>query len=374
MPEILELLHQCADIAKNPRAQLDRYLEEGTKVIGCVPEYTPEEVIHAMGLVPFGCWGGDGEVAEAKAYFPAFYCGLVQTVLELGIKGTYEGLSAMVIPNFCDSLKALSQNWKYAVPSIPMVFVSYPQNRRTRAGRDFTRAAYERLASDLYQFTGAKLSEEALLLSLEVYNEHNALLREFSELAAECSEVTPSLRMGVFKSAYFVRKEEHNELLRELNQALRETADDGPSIRLVTTGILADASGLLEVLEQNGMGVVGDDVAHESRQYRVDAVNGATAVDRLVDKFANMHDCCVLYDAEKIRGTALVQLAKQRRADGVVIAMTKFCDPDEFDYVPLKRDLDSAGIRSVTVEVDRQMDRYDQVQTAVETFRDMVRP
>ena len=34
---------------KNPRAQLDKYLAAGKKVIGCFEPYTPEELVHEIG-------------------------------------------------------------------------------------------------------------------------------------------------------------------------------------------------------------------------------------------------------------------------------------------------------------------------------------
>ena len=43
----------------------------------------------------------------------------------MGIKGEYKGVSAIIIPSLCDSLKTLGQNWKYAVADIPFIPVSY---------------------------------------------------------------------------------------------------------------------------------------------------------------------------------------------------------------------------------------------------------
>ncbi len=105
------------------------------KVVACVPVYTPEELIHSMGLVPMGAWGADIELKESKKYFPAFICSIMQSILELGIKGEYKGISAIVIPSLCDSLKCLGQNWKYAVKDIPFIPMTYPQNRKPEAGK-----------------------------------------------------------------------------------------------------------------------------------------------------------------------------------------------------------------------------------------------
>ena len=134
-----ELLAQLHEVAANPRKQLDKYLAEGKKVVA-VTYYTPQEIVHSMGLVPMGVWGADMEINEAKKYYPAFICSIMQTILELGIKGEYKGISAIIIPSLCDSLKTLGQNWKYAVKDIPFIPMTYPQNRKPDFGIKFTKA------------------------------------------------------------------------------------------------------------------------------------------------------------------------------------------------------------------------------------------
>lgn len=372
MHSLESLLQRFVQVANNPRQAFEDLLRSGHQVVGVAPGYTPEPVIHAMGLVPFGVWGADLPIEEAKAYFPAFIPSLLQSILELGIKGKYEGLTALVIPALSDSTKALGQNWKYAVPGIPFIPATYPQNRSGKPGRAFTRACYERVARDLHECTGAELSEEALARSIAVYNEHNACMREFSAVAANHDCITPTLRSAVFKSAWFMKKEVHTEWVKELIQALNEKNGEKKKLRILTSGLLCDAPGLLRILEECNLTVVGDDVLAESRQYRTDAEIGETPMEQLVDQFARMDCCSLLYDVEKKRGPMLVSLAKERGADGVVLFLTKFSDPEEFDYVPIKKSLEAADIPLILIEIDRQMDRFDQAQTALETFRDLL--
>ena len=129
-----DILNRFHEIAVSPKAQMERYLADGKKVVLCGPVYTPEEIIHAMGFVPMGAWGGDVALNRAKEYCPAFLCAIVQSMLELGISGAYDGASAIVIPSLCDTLKTVGENWKYAVPSIPFIPMTYPQNRKPAYG------------------------------------------------------------------------------------------------------------------------------------------------------------------------------------------------------------------------------------------------
>lgn len=369
LDELLSRFHQVAD---HPADRLKAYLAAGEKVVAVAPVYTPEEVIHAMGLIPMGVWGADTELGEAKGYFPAFICSVMQSILELGIRGAYAGVSALVVPSLCDSLKTLGQNWKYAVPSIPFVPMTYPQNRSGEVGVAYTAAGYRRVAEDLEQITGAKLTDGALEASIAVYNAHNAAMRRLGHVLAGRGDVSARDRSAIYKSAWFMRKEEHTALVEELLVALEGPAADTAKIKVVTTGILCDSPALLGLFDKLGFQIAADDVAAESRQYRADTPEGGAPLERLAQKFAAMGHCSVLYDPDKTRADLIVSQARATGAKGVVVVLTKFCDPEEFDYVMIKKACDAAALPVALIEVDRQMNEFGQAETMLQTFRDLL--
>jgi benzoyl-CoA reductase/2-hydroxyglutaryl-CoA dehydratase subunit BcrC/BadD/HgdB len=68
----------------------------------------------------------------------------------------------------------------------------------------------------------------------------------------------------------------------------------------------------------------------------------------------------------------LTELCKRTGADGVISCMMKFCDPEEYDQPYYEKDLRSAGIPCLTVEIDQQNTSYEQVRTKIQTFREML--
>lgn len=368
-----ELLTKFHEAATNPRALMDQYLADGKKVCLVAPVFTPEEIIHSMGFIPMGAWGADMQINNAKQYFPAFICSIMQTILEVGMNGGYKGASAIVIPSLCDSLKCLGQNWKYAVKDIPFIPMTYPQNRKPAYGADFTKAGYERVIADLSKNCDASFAEDKLAESIKIYNEHNAVMREFAEVAATSAIITPSIRSDIFKSGTFMEKSEHTALVKELIEALKaETGELKGKVKIVTTGILADAPALLNIFEDLNMHIVADDIAAESGQYMTDAPEAASAMDSMVTKYVNTNNTSVVYDPNKARIQAIVKLAQNNKADGVVFVLTKFCDPDEFDYPFVKRACEAADLPCVLVEVDRQMENMEQARTMLQTFAEML--
>ena len=65
-----------------------------------------------------------------------------------------------------------------------------------------------------------------------------------------------------------------------------------------------------------------------------------------------------------------MDLAKERDAHSVLVVMTKFCDPEEFDFVPIRKACRAAGVSLSQIEVDRQMADFGQVRTLLETMCD----
>lgn len=104
------------DVIEHPKKYIMKHMEKtGQKAIGCMPLYTPEELVLAAGMFPVGVWGSNTELSKAKTYFPAFICSILQTTLENALNGEYDMLSGMMIPNYCDSLKCMGQNFKLTV-------------------------------------------------------------------------------------------------------------------------------------------------------------------------------------------------------------------------------------------------------------------
>ena len=117
---------------------------------------------------------------------------------------------------------------------------------------------------------------------------------------------------------------------------------------------------------------MADDVAAQSRQYRTDAPTDLAPLDALAQKWADTTNCSLLYEAEKKRPKWIADTAKDRGAKGVIVVMTKFCDPEEFDYPLIKKACGAADMPITMVEVDRQMVQFEQIRTNLETFRDVM--
>ena len=370
--ELQEILNQLSYAANHPADMLRKHLAAGKKVVGCFPSYTPEELVTAAGMVPMGVWGGQVEPYLAKQYLPAFACPILQSTLELGLQGKYKGLSAVLIPTLCDTFRCITQDWLYGVPDIPMIPVSYPQNR-TAAGMRFLEHEFDVVRKKLEQTCGCEITDEALEKTINLYDEHRKAMLEFTCIANEHLDViTPTVRHDVMKSAWFMEKTEHTELVRALVCELKKCPPHHwKGLRVLLTGIASEPAGLLEVLEENHAAVVGDDLAQESRQYRSDIPAEGTPLARLAGKWKTQL-CSLAHDETKERVNMLVDMAETTGAQGMVACMMKFCDPEEYDYPLIADALMKNGVPTLNLEVDQQPGSMEQIRTRLQTFAEML--
>lgn len=375
MAELRENLARLQAACDNPRAQLDHYIKRGKKVVGCFAPYAPEELVHASGMIPMGLWGGQTEFQKVTSYLPAFACPIMQANLEFGLNGVYEGLSAVIIPAICDTLRCMTQNWRFGVPSIPMVPIVYPQNRTSPASVDYLVSEFETVLTVLSTVTGQMMNEKALCRTIEIYNGHNAAMRQFAQTANDHLDIiTPKVRHVVFKSAFFFEKEEHTAIVEEIVSALKaQPVHSWTGKKIVLTGIAFEPDQALDILAENGLAVVGDDLAQESRQYRADIPEkGGGGLKRLALQWNARYGCSLIHELDKPRGGMLVQLCRETGAEGVLTGLMKFCDPEEYDLPFLEEDLRQAGIPCLTVSIDQQGASAEQLRTRIQSFGELL--
>ena len=375
MADLHTNIESLKQACQNPRAQLDKYLAEGKKVIGCFEPYTPEELVHASGMIPLGLWGGQTDLKLVKSYLPPFACPIMQPNLELGLNGTYKGLSGVIIPAICDTLRCMTQNWRFGVPDIPMIPIVYPQNRASSASTDYLISEYENVLVMLATITGQMMTEKALFRTIEIYNEHNAVMRDFTTLAVKHLDIiTPAVRHAIMKSALFFEKSEHTAIVKEINESLKALPDyNFVGRKVILTGITGEPDAFLEILTKNKLAVVGDDLAQESRQFRTDIpINGGGGLKRLALQWKNRTCCSLIHELGQPRGSLLSELCQQTQADGVINCLIKFCDPEEYDQPWLEADLNKAGYPCLTVEIDPLNTSFEQLHTRIQTFAEML--
>ena len=375
MAAIETMLETFKGIASNPHAQLQKHLEAGKRVIGVGPYYAPEELVYAAGAVPFGVWGCMGAPNEARKYFPPFYCSICQMTLEMGLTGKLEGLSGYMTTALCDTQRAASQNWRAGVGNaIPLIYVSQPQNRKADFGCAYAVDSYVQVAHEVEECAHGIIDDENLGAAIRLYNEWRAAMREFVELAgAHPAEVGVRARLAVIQAGYYMDKAEHFAMVRELNEALAQLPESASGFkRVVLSGIFEDIPAIVEMLDEMGYAVVADDLAKESRAFAMAVPEDEPPMEALAEAWCALDGDSLLYDPEKLHPKKVADLARASQAQGVILLLAKFCDPEEFDAPFVKAACQEAGIPFLQIEVDQSTETYEQARTQLEAFGDLL--
>ncbi len=355
--------------------QVKKYKDQGRGVCAALTAYTPEELAYASGLVPFVLWGFEIPLKTSKEYFPAFYSSVAQSTMEKALNGELDDLAFIMIPSLTDTLKATGQNWKRAITSVPTINIAYAQNRFIEPGVVFNEKQILKTKAKIEEITGKKIEDEKIEEAIKIYNANKAKLREFHDLVVDYPKtLCPSVRSKVITSAYLMDRKEHTELLDELIKAIKELPkEEFKGIKVVTSGVVGDISGMLDVLEENNIAVVGDNVLQESGMFRYDVKEGTgNPVKALAELISDIKGTSFLFDVDMTRIDIVKEEVKRTGAQGVILLLLKFCDTEEFDFPIFKRELSKDGTTVLEVEIDQQMTNYEQARTLVQTFVEMV--
>ena len=373
------LLDEFKVKAATPKQQLAEYKAQGKKVVGVLPYYAPEELVYAAGIVPMGIWGSNTKtISRAKEYCATFYCTIAQLALEMLLDGTMDGLDGIITPTICDTLRPMSQNFRVAMgDKMSVIFLAHPQNRFEEFGLQFTVDQYNHVKKELEKIAGREITNDDIQNAIKVYNESRAARRKFVKLASDhCDVITPTKRSAVLKAFYFMLKDEYIAKLNELNAELEKLpVCDWQGTKVVTSGIICDNPALLAAFEENNIAIAADDVAHESRSFRTDVPENADPMMALAQQFANVDYEVLLYDpksSENRRGEFVANMVKESGAQGLVLFMQQFCDPEEMEYPYLKKALQDADIPHIKLGIDQQMRDFGQARTAIQAFADVL--
>ena len=376
MRTVNDIINEFISYSANPAKAISDYRKKTRKgVVGIMPVYCPEEIVHASGCLPVGIWGAPKPtIAKAHAAWPPFACSVAQTITELEKNGVYNNLDAVIFSVPCDTLKCLSQKWDSA--KVPSIVFTHPQNRKDsyNAANVFAMEEYKIVKEKLEGILGVTITTDAIRNSITIYNENRAVCREFSDICAKYAGlITPSQRHAVFKARWFMEKGAHTALVKELIEAIKtQPVPDFKGKKIIVSGIMTEPAEVLEIFEENGFAIVADDLAQESRQVREDVPYNADPFFALAKQWNNFNGCSLAIDETKPKGRILVDAAKKYGADAVIICLMKFLEPEEFDYPFLLQDFEPEGIKSLFLEIDLESTSFEQFKTRVQTFAEIL--
>ncbi len=142
--------------------------------------------------------------------------------LELGLSGKYDFLKAALIPSQCDTLKCVCENFKVAVPKVPVIGVTIPHNRTIQAAHEQLLDEFDYLRKALEQLQTPECRPMPLEEAFAVYEDYRATMGEFLDTVPDyLHTITPKIRHLILKAAWFMDKKTYTAQIKQLLTLLK---------------------------------------------------------------------------------------------------------------------------------------------------------
>lgn len=362
-------VQRFADLIADPYDNWEsRY--PGRRALGYLCTYAPLEIVHAAGFTPIRLMQLSHPVSLADAHLPSFACALARGVTERLVSGRLDFVQGVLFAHTCDTMQCLVDIWRMAQPRGRILTLSLPTVLDSPSSHEYVAAELRQLAAVLDATFATPVTEHALRSSIVLYNEQRQLLSHLYQMR---SHLSAELLWSLTIAGMLMPVEEHNSLLR---RALRESESTAPSLSdgpaLIITGAVLDDPAVVQLVDELGGRVVGDDLCTGSRFFDVLVDEAGEPFAALAERYLRRAICPAKHRASAPRLQRLLRLAAEHRADGVVVVLPKFCEPHAFDYAALAGAFDQAGMPHLLIETEVSTPR-EQLRTRLQAFIEILR-
>jgi benzoyl-CoA reductase/2-hydroxyglutaryl-CoA dehydratase subunit BcrC/BadD/HgdB len=343
-------------------------------VIGWFCAYSPLEIFLAAGLYPYRIVPEPTRtIALADSYIERSFCPYVRSCFSGALEGRYRFLDGLVVVNSCDPMRRLYDVWRYYIGGEFISLLDLPRINSDLAV-EYYRECLVRLIGELEAHYRVNISAASIAEAISAQNRTRSLLKEIYRLNQSCGMPISAVPIQKVVRASTVLPGDTftglvEPLLGEVGRA-GSNFPEGP--RVLITGTIMDNPLIIELIEQCGARVVGDDLCTGTRQFWQLVEPDGDPLTALSRYYLGRTPCPRMKDAQR-RFDYIFQLIDEFRADGVIFYTLKFCDPFLYDIPVLKSQLGDRGIPSLILEGDYTPGTLGRVKTRIQAFVEMLR-
>ncbi len=312
----------------------------GRPIVGIMCEYTPREIIMAVGAVPVCLCGGAAEtIPAAEEYLPANLCPLIKSTFGYNVQRSnpfLEMADLIVAETTCDGKKKM---YELLAESRDVYILELPQKQNDPDALSHWKAEVGKLKEYLEKKFGAAINDEKLRESIAAMNRERSLRRKLAGLMAADSPPLTGRQLLDLKSSISCMPadmEQYAAIVEKLSAAA--TAKDAASkVRVLLTGvpIVHGAERVVEIIEDHGGLIVCMENCTGIKPILDDVdCSAASPLDAIAEKY--YHLPCSVMTLNDDRLDSLRRLAGQYRPDCVIELIWQAC---------LTYDVESARVR-----------------------------
>ncbi len=357
--------------------------KEGKRIMGYMCAFSPVEIMHGAGFVPFRIKGDASEpITKADSQLETIVCPLVRSCFDLSLKGRYEFLDGIIIPHACDSITRSYSTIRHSLDLPYSHFVNVPHTIKD-ISVEFFKEELKTFRKSLSRFIGRNITDNDLAQAIAAYNKQRAKVRELYDLR----KPDPPLISGgeitrTLVSIMGLPAEESIELLDGvISEAQRRS--DSPAkkgARIMVIGGQVDDAAFIDLIEENDACVVADDLCPGAREYWFDVNADEDPIDAIAERYLRRIYCGRTDRGEtgdyrqtlEDRFGHIGRFIKETKVDGVILYIYRYCDPFGFEVPAMKSYIDSFGVPVLYLEDEYSMSSIGRLRTRVQAFLEMI--
>jgi len=364
-----EILRDIQGVAADPFSYIKAKKVAGKKVIGSPLADVPAEMIHAAGALAVTILGTNEPIVKAGAHLPDNACSLSRSNLELVLNYQKDAFDGFVFPQVCDTTQHLSDIWRMTIPADFFASFLIPRQVDRKSAKTWFYRETLRLREQLTKFTGAPVADAALRESFRLYNRVRALLRElYDHKRAFPGTISNREMFDLIRASLFMEPADLIPLLETLAGETHGKTEKKKMLSVVLSGIAVEPMQLLNILDDLGVSVVGDELIVGSRMIDFDVPEDGDPVEALTAR----HFAKSPFSPIRDRGTRLydhlVSLVARTRPSGVIYFHIKFCESQDYDLPDLKQVMREKEIPMIVLDTEYQSVTRAQTKTRLEAF------
>lgn len=378
---VLETFQKYVNERWNYELIAKEWKENGGKVIGYLDVNSPEELIMAAGCRPLFMSGDPkSNIERGERHLDKSASFVVRHLYEAILTGRYDFVDVICGTGgdkWLSNAYGFLTTEKVLDPLLKFGEVYYIERLRGtyRQHRDYNRDRLLEFKTYLEQYTGGKITSEALSEAISITNETKILLKQLSDLRkTDAPRVSGCEVATIMLASMFIPKAEYNMLLKRFLEKEIDAlpAQNGNKVRLFLSGSNVDNLLLYEILESLPVIIVGEDTALGDRYFETLINTELDPMEALADRYTYKPlDPWMYGRADRIRYKA--QAAVSAKAQAEVFFHIKYDDAVGWDYPDQKKELEKHGIPVLVFEEQQyQITNSDEIKNKTRAFLDSI--
>ena len=322
-----------------------------------------------------------GSLDISSYYMSNFICDYCKSILERGIEGGYNFLSAIMGTETCSEMNRALEHFELIriVENDPffVTFIDMPFKVAEHTVRHYVEQLQLKVLNPLHEVYGTDISDDALRQAVAEHNEVCRILTEIGQFRKEENPRITGYEYHILNLvSYCCPKRLIVDKLRETLEELKtREADPKPRwrVKIAVAGSGIDDPGFTKLVEDAGALVVADRFCFGSTPGReeIHLQEGMPVLESIARHYLNTSQCPRYMSREKVEGRwqFVADLVREYHAQGVLYEQLKFCE-----YWGYERALASHvithdyGIPSVAVDRQNATGGNGQLRTRVQAF------